>query len=124
MPAGAPIGSGLGILNPHNIETIVSRAQVPIILDAGVGTASDAALAMELGCTAVLLASAVTRAHDAQAMARAVALAVQSGHPPAGSRNGPWRWRRRRSTEWSRPDDRGVRPQGSGRQSRTAGRPR
>jgi thiazole synthase len=49
MPAGAPIGSGLGILNPHNIETIVSRAQVPIILDAGVGTASDAALAMELG---------------------------------------------------------------------------
>lgn len=80
MPAGAPIGSGLGILNPHNIETIVSRAQVPIILDAGVGTASDAALAMELGCTAVLLASAVTRAHDAPAMARAMALAVEAGH--------------------------------------------
>jgi len=85
MPAGAPIGSGLGILNPHNIETIVSRAQVPIILDAGVGTASDAALAMELGCTAVLLASAVTRAHDAQAMARAMALAVESGHLAAGA---------------------------------------
>lgn len=80
MPAGAPIGSGLGILNPHNIETIVSRAQVPVILDAGIGTASDAALAMELGCTAVLLASAVTRAHDASAMARAMSLAVESGH--------------------------------------------
>ena len=79
MPAGAPIGSGLGILNPHNIETIVSRAQVPVILDAGIGTASDAALAMELGCTAVLLASAVTRAHDATVMARAMSLAVESG---------------------------------------------
>ncbi|WP_169252005.1 thiazole synthase [Brevibacterium sp. 'Marine'] len=85
MPAGAPIGSGLGILNPHNIETIVSRAQVPVILDAGVGTASDAALAMELGCTAVLLASAVTRAHDAHAMARAMALAVEAGHLAAGA---------------------------------------
>ncbi|WP_181275435.1 thiazole synthase [Brevibacterium oceani] len=85
MPAGAPIGSGLGILNPHNIETIVSRAGVPIILDAGVGTASDAALAMELGCSAVLLASAVTRAHDATAMARAMALAVESGHLAAGA---------------------------------------
>ncbi|MGC2940100.1 MULTISPECIES: thiazole synthase [unclassified Brevibacterium] len=85
MPAGAPIGSGLGILNPHNIETIVSRAQVPVILDAGVGTASDAALAMELGCTAVLLASAVTRAHDAHAMARAMALAVEAGQLAAGA---------------------------------------
>ena len=85
MPAGAPIGSGLGILNPHNIETIVSRAHVPVILDAGVGTASDAALAMELGCSAVLLASAVTRAHDATAMARAMALAVEAGHLAAGA---------------------------------------
>ncbi|MGO2863128.1 MAG: thiazole synthase [Brevibacterium sp.] len=85
MPAGAPIGSGLGILNPHNIETIVARAQVPIILDAGVGTASDAAQAMELGCTAVLLASAVTRAHDATSMARAMALAVEAGHLAAGA---------------------------------------
>ncbi|MGC3021300.1 MULTISPECIES: thiazole synthase [unclassified Brevibacterium] len=85
MPAGAPIGSGLGILNPHNIETIVDRAEVPIILDAGVGTASDAALAMELGCTAVLLASAVTRAHDAHAMARAMSLAVKAGHLAAGA---------------------------------------
>lgn len=85
MPAGAPIGSGLGILNPHNIETIVSRAHVPVILDAGVGTASDAALAMELGCTAVLLASAVTRAHDAHAMAQAMALAVEAGHLAGGA---------------------------------------
>lgn len=83
MPAGAPIGSGLGVLNPHNIETIVNRAQVPVILDAGIGTASDAALAMELGCTAVLLASAVTRAHDATAMARAMAMAVEAGHVAA-----------------------------------------
>src|SRR5690606_27149644 len=72
MPAGSPIGSGLGILNPHNIETIVTRATVPIVLDAGVGTASDAALAMELGVDAVLLASAVTRAHDPALMAVAM----------------------------------------------------
>ncbi|MCW4458044.1 thiazole synthase [Microbacterium sp. MPKO10] len=79
MPAGSPIGSGLGILNPHNIATIIERAGVPIVLDAGIGTASDAALAMELGCDAVLLASAVTRAHDAGAMARAMRLAVDAG---------------------------------------------
>src|SRR5262245_21494676 len=64
MPLGAPIGSGLGILNPHNIAQIVAEASVPVVLDAGVGTASDAALAMELGCDGVLLASAVTRAQD------------------------------------------------------------
>lgn len=79
MPAGAPIGSGLGILNPHNIATIVNRAGVPVILDAGVGTASDAALAMELGCEAVLLASAVTRAHNAPLMATAMRDAVSAG---------------------------------------------
>jgi len=79
MPAGSPIGSGLGILNPHNIATIVDRAGVPIVLDAGVGTASDAALAMELGVDAVLLASAVTRAHDPAAMARAMRAAVEAG---------------------------------------------
>src|SRR5579859_788132 len=62
MPLGSPIGTGLGIRNPHNIELIVSEATVPVVLDAGIGTASDAALAMELGCDAVLLASAVTRA--------------------------------------------------------------
>ncbi|GHD05746.1 thiazole synthase [Zhihengliuella salsuginis] len=85
MPAGAPIGTGLGVLNPFNIETIVSRAGVPIILDAGVGTASDATLAMELGCEAVLLASAVTRAHDAVAMGRAMKLAVEAGHLARGA---------------------------------------
>ncbi len=79
MPLGAPIGTGLGIGNPHNIELIVSEASVPVILDAGIGTASDAALAMELGCDAVLLASAVTRAQDPVAMARAMALAVEAG---------------------------------------------
>lgn len=79
MPAGAPIGTGLGILNPHNIELIVERAQIPVILDAGIGTASDAALAMELGCDAVLLASAVTRAHDAVKMASAMKHAVIAG---------------------------------------------
>ena len=64
MPLGSPIGTGLGIANPHNIEMIVEAASVPVVLDAGIGTASDAALAMELGCDAVLLASAVTRAAD------------------------------------------------------------
>ena len=79
MPLGAPIGTGLGILNPHNIELIVSRASIPVILDAGIGTASDAALAMELGCDAVLLASAVTRAQDPVRMAQAFRHAVIGG---------------------------------------------
>ncbi len=79
MPLGSPIGSGLGIGNPHNIELIASEAHVPVILDAGIGTASDAVLAMELGCDGVLLASAVTRAQDPTRMASAMALAVQSG---------------------------------------------
>ena len=70
MPLGSPIGTGLGIANPHNIEMIVAQAGVPVILDAGIGTASDAALAMELGCDAVLLASAVTRAADPAADGR------------------------------------------------------
>jgi thiazole synthase len=79
MPLGSPIGTGLGIGNPHNLELIVSEATVPVILDAGIGTASDAALAMELGCDAVLLASAVTRAQDPVAMATAMAHAVTAG---------------------------------------------
>ena len=79
MPLGSPIGSGLGIQNPHNIELIVSEAEVPVILDAGVGTASDAALAMELGCAGVLLASSVTRAQDPALMAEAMAAAVRAG---------------------------------------------
>ncbi|MEA2460938.1 MAG: thiazole synthase, partial [Actinomycetota bacterium] len=64
MPLGSPIGSGMGIRNPYNLRIIRERAKVPIVLDAGIGTASDAALAMELGCDAVLVASAVTRAEE------------------------------------------------------------
>ncbi len=79
MPLGSPIGSGMGIANPANITLIVERAGVPVILDAGVGTASDAALAMELGCDAVLCASAISRAADPVAMAHAIRLGVEAG---------------------------------------------
>jgi thiazole synthase len=79
MPLGSPIGSGMGIANPANLTLIVEQAGVPVILDAGVGTASDAALAMELGCDAVLCASAISRAMDPVAMARAIRLAVEAG---------------------------------------------
>jgi len=79
MPLGAPIGTGLGLTNPHNIEMIASEATVPVILDAGIGTASDAALAMELGCDGVLLASAVTRAQQPALMACAMRHAVLAG---------------------------------------------
>jgi thiazole synthase len=79
MPLGSPIGSGLGIRNPHNIELIVDSAAVPVILDAGIGTASDAAIAMELGCSAVLLATSVTRARNPELMAEAMRLAVGAG---------------------------------------------
>src|ERR671910_766620 len=79
MPLGSPIGSGMGLLNPYNLRMICERAGVPVILDAGVGTASDAALAMELGCDAVLCASAVSRAEDPTAMARAIRLGVEGG---------------------------------------------
>jgi thiazole synthase len=79
MPLGSPIGSGMGICNPYNISIIVEHAEVPVILDAGVGTASDAALAMELGCDAVLCASAISRAHDPVAMARAIRCGVEGG---------------------------------------------
>ncbi|MBM7416379.1 MULTISPECIES: thiazole synthase [Nocardiaceae] len=83
MPLGSPIGTGLGIANPHNIEMITSAAGVPVVLDAGIGTASDAALAMELGCSAVLLATAVTRARDPRMMASAMADAVRGGRSAA-----------------------------------------
>lgn len=92
MPLGSPIGTGLGILNPHNIEMIVARAQVPVILDAGIGTASDAALAMELGCDGVLLASAVTRADDPARMASAMRHAVIAGRLAAGAGRIPKRF--------------------------------
>jgi thiazole synthase len=79
MPLGSPIGSGLGVRNPHNIGLIVESARVPVVLDAGIGTASDAAIAMELGCAAVLLATSVTRARDPELMAAAMRQAVSAG---------------------------------------------
>jgi thiazole synthase len=79
MPLGSPIGSGMGLLNPYNLRLIRERAGVPVVLDAGVGTASDAALAMELGCDAVLCASAISRAEDPVTMARAIRLGCEGG---------------------------------------------
>ncbi len=79
MPLGSPIGSGMGIRNPYNISLIVEAATVPVVLDAGVGTTSDAALAMELGCDAVLCASAISRAQDPVAMALAIRAGVEGG---------------------------------------------
>jgi thiazole synthase len=92
MPLGAPIGSGLGVRNPHNIAMIVEQAGVPVILDAGIGTASDAAFAMELGCDAVLVASAITRAADPVRMAAAMRLAVAAGHAARNAGRIPRRW--------------------------------
>jgi thiazole synthase len=92
MPLGAPIGSGLGIRNPHNIAMIVEQAGVPVVLDAGIGTASDAAFAMELGCDAVLVASAITRAADPERMAGAMRLAVAAGHAARAAGRIPRRW--------------------------------
>jgi thiazole synthase len=80
MPLGSPIGSGAGIRNPYNIAIITERAQVPVILDAGIGTASDAAQALELGCDAILAASAIFGAEDPTAMATALRCAVEAGH--------------------------------------------
>jgi thiazole synthase len=92
MPLGSPIGTGLGIRNPHNIELIVKRAGVPVILDAGIGTASDAALAMELGCAGVMLATAVTRATDPEAMAAAMRHGVTAGRLARGAGRVPQRF--------------------------------
>ncbi len=80
MPLGAPIGSGLGIRNPYNIKLILENATVPILVDAGVGTASDASIAMELGCDGVLMNTAIAAAQDPILMAQAMRLAVESGH--------------------------------------------
>jgi thiazole synthase len=80
MPLGAPIGSGMGIRNPYNLALLRQAVRVPVVLDAGIGTASDAALAMELGCDAVMAASAISRAEDPVRMARAMRLAVEAGH--------------------------------------------
>jgi thiazole synthase len=79
MPLGSPIGSGLGISNPHLIELVCARSPVPVVLDAGIGTASDAALAMELGCSAVLLNTAISKARDPVLMAKSMRAAVEGG---------------------------------------------
>jgi thiazole synthase len=99
MPAGSPIGSGIGIANPYNIALIVERAGVPVVLDAGIGTASDAAQAMELGCDAVLCASAISRAQDPVRMARAIRAAVDAGRTALEAGRIP----RRRYAEASSP---------------------
>ncbi|MDG4828462.1 thiazole synthase [Solwaraspora sp. WMMD1047] len=101
MPAGAPIGSGLGINNPHQIRLLRQSVSVPVILDAGIGTASDAALAMELGCDGVLLASAVTRATEPARMATAMRYAVEAGRLAARAGRIPRRFHALAST----PDD-------------------
>jgi thiazole synthase len=98
MPLGSPIGSGAGIRNPYNIAIIAERAGVPVILDAGIGTASDAALALELGCEAVLLASSIFGAADPAAMARAMRLAVEAGHAARGAGRIPVRTHAEAST--------------------------
>jgi len=98
MPLGSPIGSGLGIRNPHNIALIREQVHVPVVLDAGIGTASDAALAMELGCDAVLLASAVTRARDPERMALAMRHAVEAGRLAQRAGRIPRRWHGQAST--------------------------
>jgi thiazole synthase len=101
MPLGSPIGSGMGICNPYNIALVIEQAGVPVILDAGIGTASDAALAMELGCDAVLCASAISRAHDPVAMAHAIRLAVGAGVLARGAGRIP----RRRYAQASTPEE-------------------
>ncbi len=101
MPLGAPIGSGMGIRNPYNIALIRDAVDVPVVLDAGIGTASDAALAMELGCDAVMAASAVARAQDPVRMARAMRAAVHAGRLASGAGRIP----RRRYATASTPDE-------------------
>ena len=101
MPLGAPIGSGLGIQNRVTIRLIVEGAKVPVLVDAGVGTASDAAVAMELGCDGVLIASAISRAHDPVAMARAMRAGVEAGKLAAGAGRIP----RRRYAEASTTEE-------------------
>jgi thiazole synthase len=98
MPLGSPIGSGAGIRNPYNVAIIAERAAVPVVLDAGIGTASDAALAMELGCDAVMAASSIFGAEDPVAMATALRLGVEAGHAAAGAGRIPLRTHAEAST--------------------------
>jgi thiazole synthase len=101
MPLGSPIGSGMGIRNPYNLTLIREQTRLPVICDAGLGTASDAALAMELGCDGILVASAISRAHDPVAMARAMRAGVEAGRLAHGAGRIP----RRRYAEASTPDE-------------------
>jgi thiazole synthase len=101
MPLGSPIGSGMGIRNPYNISLIREAVDVPVVLDAGIGTASDAALAMELGCDAVMAASAIARAQDPVRMARAMRAAVEGGRLARGAGRIP----RRRYARASTPEE-------------------
>ena len=100
MPLGSPIGSGMGIRNPYNLALIREGTQLPVICDAGLGTASDAALAMEIGCDGILVASAISRAHNPVAMARAFRAGVEAGRLARGAGRIP----RRRYAEASTPD--------------------
>jgi thiazole synthase len=111
MPLGSPIGSGMGINNAYNLRLIREQTALPVILDAGVGTASDAALALELGCDGVLCASAISRAEDPVAMARAIRLAVEAGLLARGAGRIPQRLHATASTsetgvaEFAHPSD-------------------
>ncbi|MGO9557515.1 MAG: thiazole synthase [Acidimicrobiales bacterium] len=100
MPLGAPIGSGLGIRNPHNLAMITDSASVPVILDAGIGAPSDATLAMELGCAGVMVASAITRSPNPVVMAGAFALAVQAGARAFEAGRIPRRWHAQASSSF------------------------
>jgi thiazole synthase len=100
MPLGSPIGSGLGIRNPHNLALLRQSVTVPVVLDAGVGTASDAARAMELGCDAVLVATSVNRAQDPAAMAQAMRLAVVAGRTAYRAGRIPMRFHADPSSDW------------------------
>ena len=108
MPLGSPIGSGAGIRNPYNVAIITERAQVPVILDAGVGTASDAAQALELGCDAVMAASAIFGAEDPVAMATALRRGVEAGHLAARAGRIPRRTHAEASTAYEGLPDLGM----------------
>jgi thiazole synthase len=109
MPLGSPIGSGLGIRNPHNLALICEECSVPVLLDAGVGTASDVALAMELGCDGVMVSSAVNRAQEPARMARALRLGVEAGwHARGAGRIPPRLFARATSSFAGQADLRGL----------------
>lgn len=112
MPAGSPIGSGQGILNPNNIRIILETIKVPVIVDAGVGTASDVTLAMELGAEGVLLNTGVAHAKDPVAMARAMGLACESGYLAARSGRIPKKLYATASSPWEGIIEPSKRPEG------------